>query len=48
MERETPERAGTAVAFLLGDGGHPLRGKTLDLRDFSDAEHPLSAASSAT
>lgn len=33
LTRETPDRAGEAVAFLLGDAARGLRGKTLDLRE---------------
>lgn len=33
LTRETPARAGDAVAFLLGEAARGLRGKTLDLRE---------------
>ncbi|MBN8480004.1 MAG: SDR family NAD(P)-dependent oxidoreductase [Xanthomonadales bacterium] len=34
--RPSPQSAGDAVAFLLGDGGRGLRGMTLDLRSERD------------
>lgn len=33
LTRETPDAAGAAIAFLLGDGARALRGRTLDLRE---------------
>ena len=33
LTRETPDRAGDAVAFLLGSAARAVRGRTLDLRE---------------